>query len=401
MTRRNIISWIYAMLIGTPIGIALGIVLNSAGKAVVNAGMSIPGSNYVGAVSGAFMMIYESYPLEIDVKTCAPKLIYMLYRIDTMSDDDIAMSNEELRTLQCLDRFSGIDRAPQPRPPERCDAQAKAAIPRGSFAPASVYAVGSNGVTVLTVRDFEWNVHPCANREREWARMAVDIRERLEKSKFRRLILDLRGNLGGYSDVVIDFLTELFSPYENAPIATFKYRYKQDEKLHAIRQGKFPCPDAVLIDHGTASAAEMVAGTLRAWCPRPRTVFVGETTRGKGTALSVRHGPLALTRVSFGEFFIGTGDNLVTVNGVGIVPDVLTRGGGSIVEWPREDRKSVVFWPTTLGIAQKTFYGTGDLVLDAALAVFALENKLPTTSIKTEKIVLPIKKPRKSRSSVR
>lgn len=98
----------------------------------------------------------------------------------------------------------------------------------------------------------------------------------------RGVILDLRGNPGGYVDaaqqVVSHFLSRGVVAYEKGPD-------KQVHALPVIRTGKVATvPLAVLVDAGTASAAEITAGALR---DNHRAILIGTRTYGKGSMQSV------------------------------------------------------------------------------------------------------------------
>lgn len=104
----------------------------------------------------------------------------------------------------------------------------------------------------------------------------------LQAHHARGLILDLRGNPGGYVDaaqqIVSDFLGHGVVAYEEST----------NQKLAALpvlahhRETRLPV--AVLVDAGTASAAEITAGALR---DNHRAVLIGTRTYGKGSMQSV------------------------------------------------------------------------------------------------------------------
>src|SRR5581483_10504558 len=76
-------------------------------------------------------------------------------------------------------------------------------------------------------------------------------------------------------------------------------------------------PLVVLVDAGTASAAEIVAGSLR---DRDRAVIVGSRTFGKGSVQEpVRLGDGSAIELTVGRYLTPGGRNL---DGVGIDPDV-------------------------------------------------------------------------------
>ncbi len=104
----------------------------------------------------------------------------------------------------------------------------------------------------------------------------------LEDQGMTRLILDLRGNGGGLFDAGIDVASEFL------PDGVVVYQLEKDSREQAYevsRRASFPdAPLALLVDGGTASASEIVAGALQ---DRGRAVLVGQKTYGKGTVQSV------------------------------------------------------------------------------------------------------------------
>ena len=328
----------------------------------------VPDMKYARAVGEAFRIVHESYPLRANAVRCVPKLTGLLYRIDGMQNKDIAEANRELRELGCLDRFSTIGASPI-MPPIRCEPNTTV-VAKDPAIPARIYRVGRSDTVVLHVYSFQWEPAPCTVYELEILRMAGNLRKKLEGSKFRRLILDLRGNPGGDAWTVREFVTELFSPQVGTPLVTYRSRGFADQEWHTRRKGAFRCPNAVLIDRYTASGAEMTAGILRAWCPRDKTLFVGEMTYKKGTVMDSRRAGEAHVYVSTWEFFIGVGDNLIPINDVGITPDIRPPSLSPLFE----SKHLGMYLGRTLGLdAWSGVLGTGDQILNTAL--FALYRK--------------------------
>ncbi|WP_243717189.1 S41 family peptidase [Actinomadura darangshiensis] len=128
------------------------------------------------------------------------------------------------------------------------------------------------------------------------------------------VLLDLRGNPGGLLDEAVE-TASAFLP--GGPVVTYEPRGKPVQRRAVTRPGDARTPLVVLVDAGTASAAEIVAGSLR---DRDRAVIVGSRTYGKGSVQE----PLKLADGSVVELTVGRyrtpgGRNL---DGVGIEPDV-------------------------------------------------------------------------------
>jgi carboxyl-terminal processing protease len=108
--------------------------------------------------------------------------------------------------------------------------------------------------------------------------------EGLEQDGITSLVIDLRNNPGGLLEAAIAVCDEFFEPGEL--IAYTQGRTPESRENH-LAQGDHPkrsYPVAILVNGGTASAAEIVAGAMR---DTHRAVIVGEKTFGKGSVQSV------------------------------------------------------------------------------------------------------------------
>ena len=104
----------------------------------------------------------------------------------------------------------------------------------------------------------------------------------LEKQGMERLVLDLRGNGGGLLGAAIDVASEFL---EEGVVAYQLSKDADPQELKAKRAGSYrEGPLVLLIDGGTASASEIVAGALQ---DRGRARLVGEKSYGKGSVQSV------------------------------------------------------------------------------------------------------------------
>jgi carboxyl-terminal processing protease len=129
------------------------------------------------------------------------------------------------------------------------------------------------------------------------------------------VILDLRGNPGGLLDEAVEVASAFL---DGGPVVSYEQRDAADRTLNAIGAGDTQTPVVVLVDGGTASAAEVVAAALQ---DRSRAVIVGSRTYGKGSVQE----PSVLPDGSAIGFTIGrylTPAGRV-IDGRGIEPDVL------------------------------------------------------------------------------
>ena len=146
---------------------------------------------------------------------------------------------------------------------------------------------------------------------------ARSMRSALAASGVERsgVILDLRGNPGGLlveaTDVAGAFLN-------GGTVVEFFKPGKSPEVFNAIGDGDSKTPLVVLIDRGTASAAEIVAAALQ---DRNRAVIVGERTFGKAAVQDLTElSNGAAIELTIGYYLTPNGKRL---EGKGLDPDIL------------------------------------------------------------------------------
>ena len=101
----------------------------------------------------------------------------------------------------------------------------------------------------------------------------------LRAKGMRKLVIDLRDNPGGYLDQAFQIADELL-PKGKKIVYTKSRNAQMDEQYTSTGLGKFSgLPLVILVDHGSASASEIVSGAVQDW---DRGLIVGETTFGKG-----------------------------------------------------------------------------------------------------------------------
>ncbi len=102
---------------------------------------------------------------------------------------------------------------------------------------------------------------------------------RLESEGMKRLVFDLRGNSGGYLDQAFK-VADKFIPGGYKIVYTKGRRSNMDEEFYSTSSGTHPLyPLVVLIDHGSASASEIVTGAIQ---DLDRGLVLGQTSFGKG-----------------------------------------------------------------------------------------------------------------------
>ncbi|MHB8340185.1 MAG: S41 family peptidase [Mycobacteriales bacterium] len=128
------------------------------------------------------------------------------------------------------------------------------------------------------------------------------------------VVLDLRGNPGGLLSEAVALAGDFLS---GGPVVTLLGRSIPTQVLDAPQGGDVTTPLVVLVDGGTASAAEVVAGALQ---DRGRAVLVGSRTFGKGSVQE----PIQLSdgsaiEVTVAHYRTPSGRDL---EGVGLQPDI-------------------------------------------------------------------------------
>lgn len=105
-----------------------------------------------------------------------------------------------------------------------------------------------------------------------------DALQKLLKQGMQKLILDIRGNGGGIVDEAVNMADEFLG--DDDLIVYTEGRKSPRKEYHAQRPGNFETGKLILlVDEGTASASEILAGALQDW---DRASIIGRRTFGKG-----------------------------------------------------------------------------------------------------------------------
>ena len=129
--------------------------------------------------------------------------------------------------------------------------------------------------------------------------------DKLEAAGMSRLLLDLRNNGGGYLEQAVE-IVDLFIGVEDTLVFT-KGRQPSINRVHlAHRSGTHPpYPIIILINRGSASASEIVAGAIQ---DLDRGLIVGETSFGKGLVQRQwRLSDGSALRVTVGRYYTPSG----------------------------------------------------------------------------------------------
>src|SRR6185503_15870339 len=102
--------------------------------------------------------------------------------------------------------------------------------------------------------------------------------ENLQKNKIANLVLDLRGNGGGFMNEAVNIADEFLD--DDKLVVYTQGSHTQRREYRCRRPGLFEKGGlVVLVDESSASASEVLAGALQDWC---RATIIGRRTFGKG-----------------------------------------------------------------------------------------------------------------------
>jgi len=136
------------------------------------------------------------------------------------------------------------------------------------------------------------------------------------KNSYKSLILDLRNNYGGLLNSAVD-VSNLFS--DSGIVVSTKSRIPSENMVFNARRGRAlvgaNVPVIVLINRGSASASEIVAGALKDW---GRAYLVGERSYGKGSVQQVYPLDKVGFKITTARYYTPSD---VNIDKIGIPPD--------------------------------------------------------------------------------
>jgi carboxyl-terminal processing protease len=163
----------------------------------------------------------------------------------------------------------------------------RAAIPTNSVATALMLRPG---IAYVRITDFT------STTAREFS-LALT---KLEQEGMKNLILDLRGNPGGSLDAALEVSDHFLQKGDLIVFTKGRTPDANQKFLAAGKSAPVGMPVVVLVDHGTASASEIVAGAIQ---DHDRGLVAGQTSWGKGLVqgvYSLQYGAgLALTTARY------------------------------------------------------------------------------------------------------
>lgn len=191
----------------------------------------------------------------------------------------------------------------------RKDQEINLEIIRDQIIVPSVELDYKNNIAILKLNQFGDNTN------NEWDKAISDIKEKWDKKQIKGMVLDLRNNPGGYLESSI-YLASEFLPINQLVVKQESYQSIKEYKV--FRKGQLlEIPLVVLINEGSASASEILAGALRDY---KRAKLVGEKSFGKGSiqeAIDLKGG--AGLHLTIAKWILPKGD---WINSKGIEPDI-------------------------------------------------------------------------------
>ncbi|MCF0198235.1 MAG: S41 family peptidase [Bacteroidaceae bacterium] len=183
------------------------------------------------------------------------------------------------------------------------------------------YALMSDGVGYILLTSFT------ENAAQETRKALLDLKQQ----GMSRLVLDLRDNPGGSLEEAVS-IVNLFVPRGHKVVYTKgKVRAVNREYYTATAPIDTITPMVVLVNSGSASAAEIVSGSLQ---DMDRAVIMGTRTYGKGFVQNIRQMPYGSNmKITVSRYYIPSGRCIQARNyrhlnadgSVGTVPDSLTK----------------------------------------------------------------------------
>ena len=143
--------------------------------------------------------------------------------------------------------------------------------------------------------------------------------EEFEAHNIRGIILDLRLNPGGLLGSAVDIASDFIEP---GKLVVYSQGIENREDFFAKGEVRDELPLIVLVDNGSASASEIVAGAIK---DHSRGLVMGSKTFGKASVQKVF--PLsdskAAVKLTIARYYTPNG---VNIDKIGIMPDVETAG---------------------------------------------------------------------------
>ena len=153
----------------------------------------------------------------------------------------------------------------------------------------------------------------------EWEQKVAEIKAKWDSGTIKGFVLDLRDNPGGYLESSVYLAGEFLA--QNKLVVKQESTSYENKDYYVTRKGSLlDVPMTILINGGSASAAEILSGALRDY---KRATLVGEKSFGKGSVQEAidMGGGMGL-HITVAKWVLPKGD---WINGKGITPDVVIK----------------------------------------------------------------------------
>ena len=169
--------------------------------------------------------------------------------------------------------------------------------------PTVEYSEKDNGIWYIKISEFD-AITTSQFQE------AIDA---AREANMKGLIIDLRGNPGGNLDVVVDICREILP---QGLIVYTEDKYGNRNEFSCDGKNEIDVPLVVLIDGGSASASEIMAGAIKDY---GIGTLIGTTTYGKGIVQSILPlGDGSAIKITTSKYYTPNGNN---IHKIGIDPD--------------------------------------------------------------------------------
>ena len=169
--------------------------------------------------------------------------------------------------------------------------------------PTVEYSEKDNGIWYIKISEFD-------------AITTSQFKEAIDAARaagMKGLIIDLRGNPGGNLDVVVDICREILP---QGLIVYTEDKYGNRNEFSCDGKNEIDVPLVVLIDGGSASASEIMAGAIKDY---GIGTLIGTTTYGKGIVQSILPlGDGSAIKITTSKYYTPNGNN---IHKIGIDPD--------------------------------------------------------------------------------
>ncbi len=172
--------------------------------------------------------------------------------------------------------------------------------------PAVNWTMQDDNTAVLSIYVFNKNV------DDEFKKAAREITE----SNAKRIVLDLRNNPGGLLDSAVTIASYFMD--EKSPVLFERFGDGKEQRYYTEKNGLLKnMPLVILINKGSASASEILAGDLR---DVRHAKVLGETSFGKGSVQIVNDlSDKSSVKITIAKWFTPNG---TSINETGVIPDV-------------------------------------------------------------------------------